>query len=166
MLGGTRSGKSRYASERARAFGGAAVTFVATARPGDPELDARIAAHRAARPIEWVTLEVIDDLAAAITMADPSHVVLVDSLTLWAATVVEAERTLKTRWTRAASALAGRDREVVLVGEEAGMGVIPMSPLGRAFIDELGWLNQQIAAISDDVFLMVAGLPLRVKASA
>jgi adenosylcobinamide kinase / adenosylcobinamide-phosphate guanylyltransferase len=166
VLGGTRSGKSRYAAERARAFGGAAVTFIATARPGDPELDARIAAHRAARPAVWTTLEIGDDLAAAITLADAGHVLLVDSLTLWASSVVEAEGTLMPRWTQAASSLAERARDVVLVSEEVGMGVIPMSPLGRAFVDELGWLNQQVATLSDEVYLMSAGLPLRLKGPA
>lgn len=163
VLGGTRSGKSRYASERAQAFGGAAVTFIATARPGDPALDTRIAAHRAARPDAWETLEVIDDLAAAVVMADPSHVLLVDSLTLWASTVIEAERTLVPRWTQAATALAERQRAVVLVSEEVGMGVIPMSPLGRTFVDELGRLNQEVAASSDEVYLMVVGLPVALK---
>lgn len=163
VLGGTRSGKSRYASERARAAGGDDVTFIATARPGDPELDTRIAAHRAARPAAWTTFEADDDLAAAIAGADPSHVLLVDSLTLWASSVVEAEGSLAARWTQAASAVARRDREVVLVSDEVGMGIIPMDPLGRAFVDELGWLDQQVAALSDEVYLMVAGLPVTLK---
>lgn len=158
ILGGTRSGKSSFALERARALGGDAVTFVATARAGDPELDARIAAHRAARPARWGTLEIVDDLAAAIRTADRSHVLLVDSLTLWASTVVESERTLAPRWVEAAAALERREREVVLVSEVVGMGVIPMEPLGRLFVDELGRLDQEVARVSSEVYLMVAGI--------
>ncbi len=163
VLGGTRSGKSRYALERARALGGDAVTFVATARPGDPELDARIAAHRARRPPAWRTVEIDADLARAIRSADPSHLLLIDSLTLWASTVVESEGALGARWGVAASALEGRARPVVLVSEEVGMGIVPISELGRRFVDELGWLNRQVARLSDEVRLMVAGIPVLLK---
>ncbi|MDE3193779.1 MAG: bifunctional adenosylcobinamide kinase/adenosylcobinamide-phosphate guanylyltransferase [Chloroflexota bacterium] len=163
VLGGTRSGKSRYALERARALGGDGVTFIATARAGDPELDARIAAHRAQRPPAWTTREVAADLAAAVVAADPRHVLLVDSLTLWAAAVVEAEGTLRPRWAEAARALERRDPAVVLVSDEVGMGVIPLGELSRRFVDELGWLEQQAAAACDEVRLMVAGIPLRIK---
>lgn len=166
VLGGTRSGKSRYALERARAAGGDAVTFIATARRGDPELDARIAAHRSRRPGAWETFEVEDDLGAAVQVADPSHVLLIDSLTLWASTVVEAERTIGRRWNDAAQALALRDPAVIFVSDETGMGVIPASELARRFVDEIGWLDQQVAAICDEVRLMVAGIPLPLKCPA
>ncbi len=163
VLGGTRSGKSRYALERALSLGREAVTFVATARPGDPELDARIAEHRRHRPVSWRTVEADADLATAIRAAEASHVLLVDSLTLWASTVVESESTLRPRWREIAAALERRARPVVLVSEEVGMGVVPISELGRRFADELGWLNQQVAACCDEVRLMVAGVPLGVK---
>ena len=163
VLGGTRSGKSRFALERARALGGDAVTFVATARHGDPELDARIAAHRAARPARWKTIEIVDDLAAAIEAAEPAHVLLVDSLTLWASTVVETEGTLEPRWTAAAAALGRRERDVVFVSEVVGMGVIPMEPLGRRVVDELGRLDQEVAKVSTEAYLMVAGLAVPLK---
>ncbi len=163
MLGGTRSGKSRYALERALSLGGDAVTFVATARGGDAELEARIAAHRAQRPPVWTTRETGADLAAAVAAADPSHVLLVDSLTLWASTVIEAEGTLRARWLAAADAMARRGPPVVLVSDEVGMGVIPMGELTRRFVDELGWLEQQAAAACEEVRLMVAGIPLLLK---
>lgn len=163
VLGGTRSGKSRYALERARAVAGDAVTFIATARPGDPELDARIAAHRRHRPATWRTLEVDADLVSVVRSADPSHLLLIDSLTLWASTVVESEATLRTRWDEAAVALKERARPVVFVSEEVGMGIVPMTALGRRFIDELGWLNQQVGALCDEVRLMVAGIPVLLK---
>ncbi len=163
VLGGTRSGKSRYAFERARAVGGDRVTFVATARTGDPELDARIAAHRAYRPALWRTLEVDRDLAGAIRDADHARVVLIDSLTLWAATVLEAESSLRARWEEAARALECWPADLVFVSEEVGMGTTPTNELARRFIDELGWLNQQVAALCDEVRLLVAGIPVLLK---
>ena len=163
MIGGRRSGKSRYALARAREAGGDAVTFVATARAGDSELDERIAAHRTARPPGWTTVEVDRDLAAAIARADPSHTLLIDSLTLWVSTVVEAEGAVGTRWETAASALATRERPAILVSEEAGMGIVPVNALARRFLDEIGWLNQQAAETADEVRLMVAGIPVAVK---
>ncbi len=166
VLGGTRSGKSRSALARARELGGDDVTFVATARAGDPELDARIAAHRAQRPPRWTTREVESDLAGAIVAADPAHVLLVDSLTLWASTVVEAEGSLRRRWAEAADALERRSPPVVLVSDEVGMGIVPMGELARRFLDELGWLQQQAAASADEVWLMVAGIPLPIKGTA
>ncbi len=165
VLGGTRSGKSRYATERARALGGDAVTFVATARPGDPELDARVAAHRAYRPASWRTVEVEGDLASAISDGD-AGLLLIDSLTLWASTVVEAEGTLRARWDDAARSLANRAGAVIFVSEEVGMGIVPITRLGRQFIDELGWLNQQVAMLCDEVRLMVAGIPVLLKGAA
>ncbi len=163
VLGGTRSGKSRFAFERARALGGDAVTFVATARSGDPELDLRVAAHRAYRPASWRTLEVDRDLAGAIAGGEAAHLLLIDSLTLWASTVVEAEGMLRARWEQAARSLADRAGAVIFVSEEVGMGIVPVSRLGRQYIDELGWLNQQVAMLCDEVRLMVAGIPLLLK---
>ncbi len=165
VLGGTRSGKSRYAAERARALGGDAVTFVATARPGDPELDARVAAHRAYRPASWRTVEVEADLASAISDCD-ARLLLIDSLTLWASTVVEADGTLRARWEDAARSLANRAGAVIFVSEEVGMGIVPTTRLGRQFIDELGWLNQQVAMLCDEVRMMVAGIPVPLKGAA
>lgn len=165
VLGGTRSGKSRYAHERARALGADAVTFVATARAGDPDLDARIAAHRAERPAAWRTVEVDRDLAAAID-GQGGRVLLIDSLTLWAAAVVEAEGALRARWEDAARSLAGRAEPVVFVSEEVGMGIVATTPLGRRFSDELGWLNQQVAALCGEVRLMIAGIPVLLKGTA
>jgi adenosyl cobinamide kinase/adenosyl cobinamide phosphate guanylyltransferase len=163
VLGGTRSGKSRYALRRARDAAGEAVTFVATARAGDPELDRRIAAHQAERPAGWCTREVDRDMAGAIRAADASHLLLIDSLTLWASTIVEEEGGLRERWAEVGAALSHRARSVVLVSEEIGMGVIPNNELARRFVDELGWLNQRAAEACDEVRVMIAGLPVLLK---
>jgi adenosylcobinamide kinase/adenosylcobinamide-phosphate guanylyltransferase len=163
VLGGRRSGKSRYALARARELGGDAVAFIATARPGDPELDARIAAHRAERPTAWTTLDAGLDLALAVAQVSPDDVVLVDSLTLWAAAVVESDGTVRARWTAAEEVLGARAGHTVIVSEEAGMGVVPMNALTRSYLDELGWLNQRVAAAAREVRLLIAGIPVLLK---
>jgi adenosylcobinamide kinase/adenosylcobinamide-phosphate guanylyltransferase len=161
VLGGRRSGKSRYALERARDMGGDAVTFIATARAGDPELDTRIAAHRAQRPTSWRTVEVDRDLARPIAGEDAERVLLIDSLTLWASGLLEGEAGVRECWPSVAAALAGR--RAVLVSEEAGMGIVPLGEMTRRFLDDLGWLNQQVAQLADEVILMIAGIPVPIK---
>jgi adenosylcobinamide kinase/adenosylcobinamide-phosphate guanylyltransferase len=167
VLGGTRSGKSRYAEEAALRLGGERVTYVATARSGEPGLDARIAAHRLRRPRAWETIEAGLDLAAAVASAPAGRVLLVDSLTLWVASVLEADETggaATHRWADAARAIGERDAPTVIVSDEVGLGLVPVSELGRRFRDELGTLNQAVAAFADEVVLVVAGLPLTLRA--
>ncbi|MBM4421597.1 MAG: hypothetical protein FJ034_08490, partial [Chloroflexi bacterium] len=122
VLGGARSGKSAYALGRARAMGGDAVTFVATARSADadPELARRIAEHRRERPGVWSTLEAGVDLAAAVRAASPGDVLLVDSLTLWASTLLEREADPVARWDEARRAIDARAQPCVIVSDELG----------------------------------------------
>lgn len=161
VLGGTRSGKSRYGRERASALGGDAVTYVATAWRGDAELEERIAAHQADRPAAWETIEAGADLAGAIAGAREGNVLLVDSLTLWVS-AVSPDR-LAAAWSEARRALAARATAAVLVSDEVGLGIVPDTPVVRRFRDDLGRVNQDAAALADEVVLLVAGLPLQLK---
>jgi adenosylcobinamide kinase / adenosylcobinamide-phosphate guanylyltransferase len=170
VIGGTRSGKSRFGVERARQLAaGEPVTYLATARPGDPELDARIAGHRRNRPIEWPTVEVDRDLAAAIRGCDPARVVLLDGLTLWLSTVtshgddVDIDRVLAGPVTEALAAIREREAPVIVVSDEIGLGMVPMHAGARAFRDLIGITHQRLAEVADEVQLMVAGLPLALK---
>jgi adenosylcobinamide kinase/adenosylcobinamide-phosphate guanylyltransferase len=163
VLGGTRSGKSRVARDRARRIAGDGVTFIATARAGDPELDARIAAHRRDRPPAWRTLDATDDLAVTLATVDDAHVALLDSLTLWASLAVEAGRDLDASWRAAVPVIARRPRATIVVSDEVGWGIVPTSPLARRFRDELGFLHQKIAADANAVVLCVAGIPIAIK---
>lgn len=176
ILGGTRSGKSRYAVRRARELGGDAVTFVATARAGDPELDERIVLHRASRPAVWPVLEAGADLAAAVRSVPADRVLLLDSLTLWVSTLAERAEGIAARWNELehANGLAARWDELnaavrartaatIIVSDEIGLGMVPLAADARRFRDELGWLHQRVAESAGEVWLMVAGLPLRVK---
>src|SRR5688572_4752277 len=115
ILGGTRSGKSTRAVAVARERGGERVTFLATARPDDTELEERIAQHRRHRPAAWPTLDVGTDLAGAVTAADPSHVLLLDSLTLWVATLFEHRDDVERRWHQADRALSARATATIVV---------------------------------------------------
>jgi adenosylcobinamide kinase / adenosylcobinamide-phosphate guanylyltransferase len=163
VLGGTRSGKSRYALARARDAGGSAVTYVATARRGDPELDERIAGHQRERPPGWTTVEAGPDLAAALRAVDPGHVLLLDSLTLWLSLVMDEERPMDDLWAAVERELTGRERPTIVVSDEVGLGIVPMSAIARRFRDDLGILHQRMASRATEVQLMVAGIPMRVK---
>lgn len=164
-LGGTRSGKSRFALARARELGGDRVTFVATARPGDPELDVRIAGHRAFRPTMWETVEAGTDLAGTIAAVDPGHVVLLDSLTLWASWSLEDGIEVGSAWDATWRHLAARAQPSVIVSDEVGLGIVPMTEAGRRFTDEVGVLHQRVASQADLVVFLVAGLPIVLKGS-
>ena len=164
LLGGARSGKSQLAVERAVASG-APVTFVATGEPGDEEMAARIAAHRAERPAGWVTVEEPYALEAAVSDAEPRHTVVVDCLTLWTANALardgEPERVLAAA-TGAAVAAARREALTIAVSNEVGLGIVPMEPLTRAYRDLLGSVNRVWVDASADAAFVVAGRALRL----
>jgi adenosylcobinamide kinase/adenosylcobinamide-phosphate guanylyltransferase len=163
VLGGTRSGKSRYGRERALVLGGDEVTFVATAWPGDVELDARIAAHRADRPPAWRTIETGADLAHVIAGAPSGDVLLIDSLTLWVSAAMEEPGPVRDRWQQARAALDRRAAPVIIVSDEVGLGIVPMDAGVREFRDELGWIHQSVAGWADEVYFLVAGIAMRLK---
>lgn len=164
VLGGTRSGKSRHARDLARRRGGGRVAFLATARTGeDADLDARIVRHRAERPAGWGTIEAAADLAGAIEGAPSDRLLLVDSLALWVATVLEATNDVDAAWRRLERAVRARVAGVVLVSDEVGLAPVPPSELGRRFVDALGATNERAAVLADEVWFVVAGLPIRLK---
>jgi adenosylcobinamide kinase/adenosylcobinamide-phosphate guanylyltransferase len=168
VLGGVRSGKSRYAQQLAERA--THVTFVATAeRRDDEEMRLKIERHRADRPGNWTTVEEPLHLAAAIAVADRSGALLVDCLTLFAANLLEgygeSEFALQAEIDSLCEALCAASTTVILVSNEVGSGVVPAYVSGRRFRDLVGEINQRVAAVSDTVVLMVAGLPLALKGS-
>ena len=163
VLGGARSGKSRYA-ERLVESTAACGTYCATAEAGDAEMAERIAAHRARRGAFWRTVESPLALAEVVaTEAAQNRPLLVDCLTLWLSNLLLAGRPIEDDVRVLCSALPEAAGQVVLVSNEVGMGLVPETPLGRHFRDAAGWLNQEIAAIADRVVFVVAGLPLILK---
>jgi adenosylcobinamide kinase/adenosylcobinamide-phosphate guanylyltransferase len=162
VLGGARSGKSRYAEGLITARAPPWV-YVATAQALDLEMTERIARHRARRAAPWQTIEAPDDLAAAVGAAPTGAPVLIDCLTLWLSNRMLANADIDAETERLEAALAGRSGAVVLVSNEVGFGIVPDNALGRRFRDLQGQLNQRLAARADRVVLVVAGLPLIVK---
>lgn len=166
VLGGARSGKSRYAQELAARAN--KVTVFATAEPSDEEMRRKIERHRQDRPASWLTIEEPLELDAALRQhASSAEIVLVDCLTLYAANVMthEGENTdrMYQRVDRLCEALRSVSPSVVLVSNEVGSGVVPSFPAGVLFRELLGEVNQRVAGIADNVLMMFAGLPLALK---
>ena len=185
VLGGARSGKSLFAESLAAealaagslaaeglAVGEPAVTYVATSTVGgeDPEWQRRIAAHRSRRPSTWGTIETLD---LAATLRDAEGALVVDSLTAWLTGVIEragawdastgATATVSHAMERLVEAWRATRARVVVVSDEVGLGVVPATPSARLFRDELGTLNQRMAAAADAVWFVVAGIPIRLR---
>lgn len=171
VLGGARSGKSRYAQAL---VGDRNAIYVATARRDtDREMRARIIRHRDDRPRGWVTIEEPEAVPGVVRQARPADVpVLVDCVTLWLSNLLEREIHTPARKQQdillaavKEFADASRDREVIAVSNELGMGIVPATRAGRRFRDIHGWANQVLAADASRVVVMIAGLPLVLKDS-
>jgi adenosylcobinamide kinase / adenosylcobinamide-phosphate guanylyltransferase len=163
VLGGARSGKSAFA-ERLAAECGASVLYVATAVAVDAEMADRIAHHRARRSAAWRTLERRSDLASSVACLAGVTTVLVEDLTLLLSNHMEHDTSsAESRTLVEIEALLALEANVILVSNEVGMGLVPLEPLGRAFRDALGRVNQAAAAACTEVYFVVAGLPLRMK---
>lgn len=174
VLGGVRSGKSRYAQELAEALGEDRVLFVATAESGDGDMAQRIAAHQQLRPAAWRTLESPTEIGTKL----PAHlgdaaVVLVDCMTLLVSNVMlalgdisdiaRAERIVRDEVQALLQACTASSSTFIVVSNEVGMGVVPEYRLGRLYRDLLGRANQLLAAQADEVYLMIAGLAVEIK---
>ena len=166
VLGGVRSGKSRYALQLAAPA--LRVTFLATAERGeDEEMHRKIERHRAERPQHWATIEEPLNLGAAIASAADCDLLIIDCLTLFAGKLLEVHgddsSSLFAAVDALCNALGDPPCSIVLVSNEVGSGVVPAFELGRRYRDVLGEINQRVAAIANHVVLMVAGLPLTLK---
>jgi adenosylcobinamide kinase/adenosylcobinamide-phosphate guanylyltransferase len=173
ILGGARSGKSRFAQQLAARLG-RRVTFVATAEARDEEMRLRIEEHRRARPEHWRTVEMPLRAAQAVRAAmSDSEVVVLDCLSLLVSNLLlaaeedpaAAAQAVETEISALVEAAAAGPARSIIVSNEVGMGVVPAYPLGRVYRDLLGWANARVAKASGEVYWMVAGLPVEIKAS-
>ncbi len=169
VLGGARSGKSRYAEQQALASG-LEVVYLATAEARDAEMHSRISHHRAQRPAYWLTVEEPLHLAQAIQQyASPARCLLIDCLTLWLCNILFdhqgdiQENRFREQRQRLLDTLAHCGERLILVSNEVGGGVVAADAMTRRFVDEAGFLHQNLAQICDRVVLVTAGLPQQLK---
>ncbi len=177
ILGGARSGKTRYALNLATSLAEARageVIYVATAETSDDaEMQDRIMRHRRERPAHWRTLEQPRGLGRALAGIDSNSIILIDCLTLWLSNALlcdfrddsplAALPTWASEREELMTYLAGAQRAIVLVSNEVGGGLVPVTPVGRRFQSEQGWLNEAIAGLCERVTLVVAGIPMPIK---
>jgi len=168
ILGGVKSGKSRFAEQRVKHWvkqagnSDASVIYLATAenRKADDEFSGRILRHQLQRPASWETIEEPVDISAIIAAASGEHkFLLLECLTLWLSNILEDEALLAQRIDSFCGVLEDYEGEIVLVSNETGLGIMPTNLLARRFGDELGLLHQRLASLCDEVVLTVAGLP-------
>lgn len=169
VVGGARAGKSSFALRLAKEHA-SRVCFIATAQALDDDMASRIARHREERPAHWTTIEEPYQLDKALLQAGTSQLVIVDCLTLFVSNWLlrshnenQCEETVRNISQNLLTTVKSQRQPMICVSNEVGLGVIPETRLGRTFRDLLGRVNQQFAEAADEVYLLVAGLPLRLK---
>jgi adenosylcobinamide kinase/adenosylcobinamide-phosphate guanylyltransferase len=174
ILGGARSGKSTYA-QRLAERSGKSVAYIATAQAGDDEMSARITKHRADRPAEWTTLEIQQDIAAYLK-GHPAQagLYLLDCVTLLVTNILfqhtagevtdeqKATVAIKEEVGELLAYIRAQKADWIVVSNEVGLGLVPPYPLGRIYRDLLGMANQRLAAAADEVYMLMAGIPVPI----
>ena len=164
VTGGARSGKSRFAETRAAELGGQRVMYLATAQAFDAEMEDRIGRHRSDRPASWATVE--EPLDVAGMLATVEGVVLLDCLSLWVSNLLlrgDSEAQMLEATAQVLSVQTRRTAPLIVVSNEVGLGIVPDNALARQYRDALGRVNQAFAAGSAEAWLLVSGLPLKLK---
>ncbi len=173
ITGGARAGKSRFAEQLAWEKAGEAVCYLATAEALDAEMAERIQQHRDRRPSRWLTLEAPRQVASQLDNVPPDRLVLLDCLTMWVSNLLLSSDSANSAHSELDRQLDQfliwsyqHPKEVLVVSNEVGLGVVPPNQLGRQYQDLLGRANQRLASAASAVYLMVAGLPIDIKALA
>jgi adenosylcobinamide kinase/adenosylcobinamide-phosphate guanylyltransferase len=170
ILGGARSGKSSLAQSMAQKMADS-VLFVATSEPLDDEMKERIEKHRNSRPSTWRTLEISHKIGSNLeSNYGDSDVIIIDCLTLLISNLIgdridpiEVEEIIVSELNELAISIQTIDKSFIIVSNEVGMGIVPENQLARIYRDYLGKANQLIAELSDEVYFMVAGIPIKIK---
>ncbi len=163
ITGGAKSGKSSFALKEASGISGKKA-YIATAEALDEEMSNRIEQHKRLRGKEWDTYEEPLRIAAIIKAIGGHYaVIVIDCLTLWLSNILHSGLDAETEIERLASSLTECRSSACIVSNEVGMGIVPENELARKFRDAAGMLNQKIAGTSDEVYMAVAGIPVRIK---
>ena len=165
VTGGARSGKSAFALRRASSFNGDAVSFIATAEALDSEMNDRITQHKLERNPKWQTLEESLDIKSALERATHKLIVL-DCVALWVSNLLltgTSETAMLERTAAFIASAATLEKNVIVVSNEVGLGIVPDNALSRSYRDALGRVNQTFAAASSEAYLLVSGLELQLK---
>jgi len=162
LTGGARAGKSAFAQELAKVLGDARVSFIATAQAMDEEMRQRIERHKALRPCTWETLEEPLEVPYTLSLAQ-GRVVLLDCLTLWVSNLMHVEREVLPEIENLLAVRAETDKTLLVVTNEVGMGIVPDNALARRYRDLLGAANRRIAKEASVVYLLVSGIPVKIK---
>ena len=163
IIGGSRSGKSSFALERASQEEGRKA-FIATAQAFDQEMTERIARHREERSDDWMTFEEPLGLTQLISdITDKYDVILLDCLTLWLSNLMINNCEVKAYMESFISSAAACPSNLFIVSNEVGMGIVPDNVLARQFRDFAGTLNRKMAEIADEVYMVTAGIPVKIK---
>lgn len=163
VIGGEKSGKSLFALKLGEAIGGERA-YVATATPVDEEMEKRIKRHKLDRGPSWITFEESVKVGELIeNIGGKFDVILIDCLTIWVSNLIYHRLNVEAELKRLILALERKESNFIVVSNEVGMGIVPENPLGREFRTLMGEVNQSFAKISDTVYLMVAGIPLKIK---
>ncbi len=178
IIGGARSGKSKFAlnlannctSAKEGVRGGDTVSptpkkaYIATAQALDDEMKERIEKHKKERPEEWMTFEETLNISALIKdIQDKYDVILLDCLTLWLSNLLFSNRAVEEDIKYFCSSLVTCHSSLFIVSNEVGMGIVPDNELSRRFRDLAGYLNQKVAEIADEAYLVTAGIPIKIK---
>lgn len=160
VMGGARSGKSRYAEQMASGE----KYYIATAEAFDQEMRDRIAQHKSLRGSGWTTAEAPLDIVDALQRVDQKvRFILIDCLTMWIGNLMHHDRNVAEEVEKLAKTLAAAKGRIVVVSNEVGQGIVPENAMARRFRDFQGLCNQRIAAVADEVVLVVAGIPMTIK---
>ena len=163
ITGGARSGKSSFALEQASGIAGKKA-YIATAEALDEEMRMRIEDHRKQRGKEWDTFEEPLMIAEVIKkIGDQYDTLVLDCLTLWLSNIMHANLSIEAEIERLISSLLSHQTSIFIVSNEVGMGIVPENEMARKFRDMTGMLNQKVAGAADEVYIIVAGIPLRIK---
>jgi adenosylcobinamide kinase/adenosylcobinamide-phosphate guanylyltransferase len=165
ILGGARSGKSRFALEKASACTGKKI-YIATAQAIDDEMKERIKKHKEERSEDWITFE--EPLNISVMISDTNKkndIIIVDCLTLWLSNLLLTAKDIEFEIVNFIDALrfTHHASRIFIISNEVGLGIVPDNALSRRFRDLSGYLNQRVAAIADEVYLVTAGIPLKIK---